>query len=109
MTETVLGRLLRRGGVSWITLLRWLPRAPRLARLVARLFADRRVPLWPKLLGLAALVYLFVPVDVVPEAVFGPLGVADDLGLLVLALRTLLSAAPAPVLAEHIQAVGLEV
>lgn len=109
MAETVLGRLIRRGGVSWATLLRWLPKAPRVARLIGRLFADRRVPLWPKLLGAAALVYLFVPVDVVPEAIFGPLGVADDLGLLVLAIRTLLSAAPPPVLAEHIEAVGLEV
>lgn len=92
-----------------MTLVRWLPKAPRVARLLSRLFADRRVPLWPKLFAAAAVVYLFVPVDVVPEAFFGPLGVVDDLGLLALAIRTLLSAAPPPVLAEHIEGVGLDV
>ncbi len=107
MAETVIGRLIRQRGIPWGTLLRWLPRAPRVARLLGRLFRDSRVPVWPKLLAVAAVAYFFVPVDLVPEAVFGPLGVADDIGLLVLGLRTLLSAAPAPVLAEHIEAVGL--
>jgi uncharacterized membrane protein YkvA (DUF1232 family) len=109
MTETVLGRLIRRGGFSWTTLLRWLPKAPRVLRLLGRLLGDRRVPAWPKVLAAAAAVYLLVPVDLVPEALFGPFGVADDLGLVVLAVKTLLSSAPAPVLAEHIEAVGLDV
>ncbi|HEX7128396.1 MAG TPA: DUF1232 domain-containing protein [Thermodesulfobacteriota bacterium] len=109
MAETVLGRLIRRRGLPWTTLVRWLPKAPRVLRLVWRLVADRRVPAWPKVLAAAVAAYLFAPVDLVPEAIFGPLGVADDLGLVVLALKTLLSSTPAPVLAEHLEAVGLDV
>jgi uncharacterized membrane protein YkvA (DUF1232 family) len=31
--------------------------------------------------GLAALVYTVVPIDLIPELVLGPLGFADDLGM----------------------------
>lgn len=107
MAQTVIGRLIRQRGIPWGTLLRWLPRAPQVLRLVGRLLGDRRVPAWPKVLVLAAVAYLLVPVDLMPEVVLGPLGVADDIGVIVLALRHLLSSAPALVLAEHLEAVGL--
>jgi uncharacterized membrane protein YkvA (DUF1232 family) len=31
--------------------------------------------------GIAAVVYTFVPIDLIPELVLGPLGFADDLGV----------------------------
>lgn len=108
MRDTVLGRRLRGRPIPWGTLLRWLPRAPRVARLYARLLRDRRVPTVPKLLLAAAVVYLLSPVDLVPELAFSILGVTDDLAVLWLALRHVLATTPEPVLAEHLAAVGLE-
>ncbi len=108
MRETVVGRRLRGRPIPWGTLLRWLPRAPRVVRLYARLLRDRRVPRGPKLLLAAAALYLLSPVDLVPELAFSLFGVADDLALLWLALRYVLTATPEPVLAEHLATVGLE-
>ncbi len=34
-----------------------------------------------KLTAFAALIYTIVPVDLIPEIVFGPLGFVDDLGM----------------------------
>jgi uncharacterized membrane protein YkvA (DUF1232 family) len=31
--------------------------------------------------GIAAVVYTFVPIDLIPELVLGPLGFADDIGV----------------------------
>ena len=31
--------------------------------------------------AIAAVVYAFVPLDLIPELVFGPLGLADDIGV----------------------------
>ena len=31
--------------------------------------------------GLAAVIYTFVPIDLIPELVLGPLGFADDIGV----------------------------
>ncbi len=108
MPETVLGRRLRQRPIPWGTLLRWLPRAPSVIRLYARLLRDRRVPRSPKLLLAGAVVYLLSPVDLVPELAFSLFGMADDLALLWLALRNVLARTPEPVLAEHLAAVGLE-
>jgi len=59
-------------------------------------------PLWLKA-GTAALVlYVLSPVDLVPEVLL-LLGVVDDLVLVPLALRWMLSRLPAPVLA-HVEA-----
>ncbi len=107
MPETVLGRRLRQRPIPWGTILRWLPRAPRLVRLYVRLLGDSRVPWAPKLLLACAVAYLLSPVDLVPELAFWLLGVGDDLVLLWLALRYVLTRTPEPVLAEHLAAVGL--
>ncbi len=57
-------------------------------RRAARLLADPRVPLWPKLLAAGALAYLVMPADLAPD-VFPLLGWADDVLLLALAWRLL--------------------
>ena len=33
------------------------------------------------IVGIAAVIYTFVPIDLIPELVLGPLGFADDIGV----------------------------
>lgn len=72
----------------------------RAARLVGRLLLDRRVPLKPKLIPMAALVYLVSPIDLVPD-LLPLLGQADDLTFLGLALLLFLRACPPHVIRQH--------
>lgn len=71
------------------------------ARLCARLLADGRVPLGPKLLVVGALLYLIAPLDLVPDLALPGLGQLDDIAVLWLAARALVRLAPADVVAEH--------
>jgi uncharacterized membrane protein YkvA (DUF1232 family) len=71
------------------------------ARLCARLLADGRVPVGPKLLVVAALLYLIAPFDLVPDLALPLLGEIDDIVVLWLAARALVRLAPADVVAEH--------
>jgi uncharacterized membrane protein YkvA (DUF1232 family) len=36
-----------------------------------------------------AIIYFISPIDVIPEAIFGPIGYVDDFGLLLLVLKLL--------------------
>lgn len=65
-----------------------------LPRTVWRLMFDRRVPLATKVPVVLALVYLLVPVEMVPDRAFGVLGYAEDLVFLALAVAWLLVRAP---------------
>ena len=66
---------------SWILLL------PDLFALCVRLTFDSRVSFQSKgILGVAAL-YMISPIDLLPEALLGPLGLVDDLAFVVLALQ----------------------
>jgi uncharacterized membrane protein YkvA (DUF1232 family) len=107
MADTVLGRRIRQHGVPWGTLLRWLPRLPRVVRLVGRLLRDRRVPLWPKALLALVPIYLLSPVDLVPELVTGLFGLTDDVAVALFLLRLFLQGVPPDVLAEHLEALKL--
>ncbi|MDQ7030835.1 MAG: DUF1232 domain-containing protein [Ardenticatenia bacterium] len=63
------------------------------ARLAWRLFRDRHVSPVLKLIPIAAVLYTFLPVDIVPDLV--PLaGQADDLAILLSALQLFHSALP---------------
>ena len=71
------------------------------ARLLWRLTLDRRVPLPLKMLLPAALAYIVLPYDVVPD--FLPLlGRIDDLLVLLLAVVLFVALAPREVVAEHL-------
>lgn len=35
---------------------------------------------------IAAIIYLILPIDFIPESLFGPLGLTDDVGVLVIEL-----------------------
>lgn len=73
---------------------------PNLAKLVARLARDERVPARNKATLVVVGAYLVSPVDLVPAIVPG-LGQLDDLVIAVLALDQLLNDVPAEVVREH--------
>ena len=74
-------------------------------RLVFRLMLDRRVPLRLKLILPAALVYLAVPVDLLPD-IIPVAGRIDDLFVIIGALVIFLGLAPREVVAEHARGGG---
>ena len=62
--------------------------------LSGRLMLDSRVSGRAKLIPLLALIYMISPIDLLPEIAFGPLGVVDDMGVLLVALQMFISSAP---------------
>ncbi len=59
---------------------------PDLLMLVVRLARDKRVPFLLKAQLLMAAAYVISPIDLVPEAIIGVLGLAEDAGVLALVL-----------------------
>ncbi len=74
-------------------------------RLVTRLMLDRRVPLGPKLIIPAAIIYLISPIDIVPD-MLPALGRIDDVLVLLLAVGLFLGMAPRNVISEHVRGRG---
>ncbi|MEA3345563.1 MAG: DUF1232 domain-containing protein [Chloroflexota bacterium] len=79
----------------------WLAAVFRKARLVWRLWRDSRVPSWVKLIPPVILVYLFFPIDVVPDPLLG-LGQLDDLAAIVLGLQLFIALSPQEVVRQHL-------
>ena len=79
----------------------WLRQWINNLRLAWRLVRDPQVPLWTKLLPLAALAYIVLPFDFIPDWLLGP-GQVDDLGLFLLALRLLIDMAPPQIVQRHL-------
>ncbi len=76
------------------------------AVLTWRLLWDGRVGFLPKVIPLLAVVYALSPVDLLPAWLMGvlaPLGVADDIGVVLLALSLFVQACPPDVVAEHLR------
>ncbi len=71
-----------------------------------KLLWDGRVGFLPKLIPLLALVYALSPIDLLPAWLLGmlaPLGVADDIGIILLALNLFVQASPPDVVAEYLR------
>jgi uncharacterized membrane protein YkvA (DUF1232 family) len=84
----------------YLGLARLVVRLPTYARVVWGLVRDPRTPVGLKGMLVAALVYVVIPVDLIPD--FIPiLGTADDLTVLLLVLDLFIQNAPAEVRAEH--------
>ena len=77
---------------------------PNFVRLYWRLFRDRRVSVWPKALLVAALAYVVLPFDLIPDAI-PLLGEVDDLVILIAAARWFLQLCPPDVVREHARAI----
>ena len=79
---------------------RMVIKLPTYARVVWGIVRDPRTPIGLKGLLLAALAYVVMPVDLIPDAI-PILGQADDLTVLLLVLDMFIQNAPPEVRAEH--------
>ena len=84
----------------YLRLARIVVKLPTYARLVWGIMRDPRTPLHLKGMLAAALAYVVLPVDLIPD-VIPILGQADDLTVLLLVLDLFVQNAPAEVRAEH--------
>jgi uncharacterized membrane protein YkvA (DUF1232 family) len=73
-------------------------------RLTLLLIFDPRVDLGYKLIPLFTLLYILSPIDVMPEAALGPLGIFDDIGVLLLGLEMFIRMAPQHLVREYSRA-----
>lgn len=72
-------------------------------RLLGALFRDPRVPLWPRVVAVALVLYLAMPIDIIPD--FIPvLGYADDVLVAIVAAGLLAMSVPREVIEEHLSA-----
>ena len=69
-------------------------------QLVWELLKDSRVPLFPKLVLLASVVYVISPVDFVPDVILG-LGQVDDVAVFMFAVAAFIELCPKDVVEEH--------
>ncbi|HUU29822.1 MAG TPA: DUF1232 domain-containing protein [archaeon] len=74
---------------------------PDIVVLLGRVILDRRVPRKLRIKVGVILTYVSSPLDLIPEAVLGPLGLAEDLVLLAFALNKVLSDVDEEILEEH--------
>ena len=89
-------------------LLVWIRDVARQARLAWRLFWDRRVPVWAKLIPPVALAYVLFPVDIIPDVALG-LGQLDDVAVLLIGIKLFIELAPPDVVHEHLRALGARI
>lgn len=88
------------GRLRYLRLAHLVWKLPMYARLVWGLGRDPRTPLALKALLVAAITYLIMPLDLVPDAI-PILGQADDLTVLLLVLDLFVANVPAEVRLEH--------
>lgn len=74
---------------------------PDMTVLLARLLRDPRVPLGSKVVALLGLSYIFSPIDLLPEAVLGPIGLIDDLLVVGAALSRIVNHVHPDVVRSH--------
>lgn len=85
-----------------VRMARLIWKLPMYARVIWGLVRDPRTPVHLKALLGAALVYLVVPIDLIPDAI-PILGQADDLTVLMLVLDLFIANAPAEVRKDHLE------
>ena len=78
---------------------------PNFLRLFWRLLKDPRVSYWPKLVLILVLLYVFSPIDLLPDFL-AVLGQIDDLVVIFLGLRVFVRLCPKEVVREHVQAIA---
>ncbi len=71
-------------------------------KLILRLMADRRVNFFLKFLPIAALVYLFSPVDLAPGLTLPVIGALDDAAVLWMGASLFVALCPDNVVQEHL-------
>jgi len=71
------------------------------AKLAVQLMMDRNVPIYLKLLPVAAIAYVIFPFDFLPDVIPG-LGQLDDLGILLIGAKVFIELAPSDVVAQYL-------
>ncbi len=84
-----------------------LVQVTRTLQLVWRLLLDPRVPILPKLIIPAVIVYVVSPIDLIPDPT-PVLGQLDDLGVTFFGIRFFIELCPADVVLEHRRAIAGE-
>ncbi len=92
--------------LSPVDRIRLVTKAPSLIRLSYRLLRDPRVPILPKALTVAAIVFVLSPIDV--PGWIPVIGQAGDILVIVNVLDFFITSAPRHIVQEHITALGLE-
>ena len=95
--------LLRRLGLR--RFIQFVAHLPSFVKLFSRLVKDPRVSLSLKLILLAVLAYVILPVDLVPDFLLG-LGQVDDLLVIFLGLNLFLRLCPRAIVREHVQLIA---
>jgi len=75
--------------------------APDLFHLLCKLSVDKRVPVAEKARLAAAIAYFVSPVDLIPEAVVGPIGYVDDVALAAYVLNSIVNTTSPAVVRAH--------
>jgi uncharacterized membrane protein YkvA (DUF1232 family) len=73
-------------------------------KLILRLIADRRVNVFVKLIPVAAVIYVILPVDLIPEVALPVVGYLDDAAVLWMGISLFVSLCPDEVVKEHMNA-----
>lgn len=73
----------------------------RQGRIGLKLILDQRVSVLSKLIPIATVAYILSPLDIVPELLVGPVGIIDDLTLIVFALNLFIQTSPPEVVEEY--------
>jgi uncharacterized membrane protein YkvA (DUF1232 family) len=89
-------------------LLAWIRDVARQANLAWRLFWDKRVPTWIKVIPPIALGYVLFPADIIPDVALG-LGQLDDIAVVLLGLKLFIELSPPDVVREHLRALGAQI
>ncbi|TAA72344.1 YkvA family protein [Planococcus salinarum] len=82
-------------------LLKYVLFAPDFFHLLMRLMLDNRIDSKSKSMIGAGILYFFAPVDLLPEAIMGPAGFADDVVVAVYIVNTLLNKYPKEIIESH--------
>jgi uncharacterized membrane protein YkvA (DUF1232 family) len=72
-------------------------------KLIVRLIGDRRVSPWLKILPIGGILYLFSPLDIVPDIAFPIIGELDDLAILWLTNHFFIELCPPEIVREHVK------
>ena len=70
------------------------------AQLTWRLLQDDRVPMWVKAIPIAAMLYIFSPIDLIPDFLLG-FGQIDDFMLILGGMELFERMIPAEIVEEH--------
>jgi uncharacterized membrane protein YkvA (DUF1232 family) len=101
LRERITAAFVRLGGRFGARLGRYALAAPDLFVLAGRVLADGRVPARTRGEIIGAALYLASPVDLIPEAVFGPIGLVDDALVATRLFDVLLNGVEVGIVREH--------